>query len=285
MKLVSNTGRRLATGMPCGRRGSISRRAAAGRAVRPHEGIDNHFTVMLPGHRRPASSCIRSVSTGRSSKPAISSFVDYEAYDRGRSEAETPLFHIHSAHPQGPRAARRLVLHPHMPLATALHDGRGGRLEPRTRSAAASRRTSLWTTPSMVWCSMSTEAIGWRVPGGKAVLSAVIMASSDGRTVAEAFDDLYFLERACQCRSWPCRPGRPAAEVKDEVAKATSATATWGPYAHNIFGAEALLDRGRTGLRELAAGHHSPGGGPSSGTQPAVQTSSAGYRRLAVGRK
>jgi len=65
-----------------------------------------------------------------------------------------------------------------------------------------------------------------------------------GRTVAEAFDDLYFLERACQVQILAMSTGRPLRNVKDEVAKATFGNCDMGQYAHQHFSAlKRLLDR------------------------------------------
>jgi ribulose-5-phosphate 4-epimerase/fuculose-1-phosphate aldolase len=65
-----------------------------------------------------------------------------------------------------------------------------------------------------------------------------------GRTVAEAFDDLYFLERACQVQILAMSTGRPLRNVKDEVAKATFGNCDMGQFAHQHFEAlKRLLDR------------------------------------------
>jgi len=56
-----------------------------------------------------------------------------------------------------------------------------------------------------------------------------------GRTVAEAFDDLYFPRACVPGADLAMSTGRPAATSKDEVAKATSATATMGRMLTNIF--------------------------------------------------
>jgi ribulose-5-phosphate 4-epimerase/fuculose-1-phosphate aldolase len=65
-----------------------------------------------------------------------------------------------------------------------------------------------------------------------------------GRTVAEAFDDLYFLERACQVQILAMSTGRPLRTVKDDVAKATFGNCDMGQYAHQHFSAlKRLLDR------------------------------------------
>ena len=65
-----------------------------------------------------------------------------------------------------------------------------------------------------------------------------------GRTIAEAFDDLYFLERACQVQILAMSTGRPLRNVKDEIAKATFGNCDTGLFARQHFSAlKRLLDR------------------------------------------
>ena len=69
-------------------------------------------------------------------------------------------------------------------------------------------------------------------------------------------------------------PGARCGTSSTRSPRRLSATATWAVRPPAFFGAETPARPRRAGLREAAADHHPPGGGPSSGTQPAVQTSS-----------
>jgi len=65
-----------------------------------------------------------------------------------------------------------------------------------------------------------------------------------GRSVAEAFDDLYFLERACQVQVLAMSTGRKLKPVPDEVAKATFGNCDMQRSADQHFDAlKRLLDR------------------------------------------
>jgi len=164
MKLVPNTGSKLATDAVRQAR-SISRGAAAGRAFGLNEGIDNHFTVMLPGteDRSPASFGFH-WSELKASDLII---VDYDGRTiEGEGEAESTLstfIHASTRRARAPVACSTRICRMRPPSRC-----RGRTLEPAHQNALRFYDDVAMTTPSMVWCSMSTRAIGWRVACGEA---------------------------------------------------------------------------------------------------------------------
>ncbi len=245
MKLVRNTGSMLATDAV--RQARIDLAAALRLAVRfgLNEGIDNHFTVMLPG----AEDRFLLHPFGFHWSELTASdliVVDYEGRTvEGEGEAESTAFHIHSRiHKASPRAG--CVLHTHMPHATALTMVEGGRLEPAHQNALRFYDDVAYDDSfnGLVFDIDEGDRLA-RCLAEKRVLfcgnHGVIVI---GRTVSEAFDDLYFLERACQVQILAMSTGRALRNVKDEVAKATFGNCDMGQYAHQHFSAlKRLLDR------------------------------------------
>ena len=245
MNLVRNAGSKLATDAV--RQARIDLAAALRLAVRfgLNEGIDNHFTVMLPG----AGDRFLLHPFGFHWSELTASdliVVDYDGRTvEGEGEAESTAFHIHSRiHKSSPRAG--CVLHTHMSYATALTMVEGGRLEPAHQNALRFYDDVAYddTFNGLVFDVDEGDRLA-RCLAEKRVLfcgnHGVVVI---GRTVAEAFDDLYFLERACQVQILAMSTGRPLRTVKDEVAKATFGNCDMGPYAHQHFAAlKRLLDR------------------------------------------
>jgi len=133
-----------------------------------------------------------------------------------------------------------------MPCATALTMVEGGRLEPAHQNALRFYDDIAYddTFNGLVFDVDEGDRLA-RCLAEKRVLfcgnHGVIVI---GRTVAEAFDDLYFLERACQVQILAMSTGRPLRKVKEEVAKATFGNCDMAQYARPHFDAlKRLLDR------------------------------------------
>jgi len=165
-----------------------------------HEGIDNHFSLLLPGHN---DLMLLNPYPLHWSEIAASSLlvVDLDGHRiDGCYEVEPTAFHIHAPlHRTNPQEFRCL-LHTHMPYATAVACQEHGRLEMVHQNSTkfAGQIAYLDTYNGLVLDNEAGEEIV-RAMGNKPVL---FMAShgviTAGHTVAEAFDRLYFLERACQ---------------------------------------------------------------------------------------
>ncbi len=210
-----------------------------------NEGIDNHFTVMLPG----AEDRFLLHPFGLHwSEVKASSLIVVDYHGRtvaGEGEVESSAFHIHSRiHKASPRAG--CVLHTHMPYATALTMVEGGRLEPAHQNALRFHDDVAYDDGfnGLVFDVGEGDRLA-RCLAEKRVLfcgnHGVVVV---GRTVAEAFDDLYFLERACQVQILAMSTGRPLRHVRDEVARAAFGNCDMTGYARQHFAAlKRLLDR------------------------------------------
>ncbi len=182
-----------------------------------HEGMCNHFTLMLPDGKR----FLLNPYGLHWSEVTASNLLSLDAQGNilaGDGEAEKTAFYIHSRiHLANPRAA--CVLHTHMPYATALTLTEPGRLEMVEQNALRFADDIAYddTYNGPVVDEAEGDRLA-RVLGSKRVLflanHGVIVA---GPTVAEAYDLLYYLERACRLQVLARATGLPFRKVRPEV--------------------------------------------------------------------
>src|SRR5919108_2896779 len=163
-----------------------------------HEGVCNHFSVMLPDGKR----FLLNRYGLHWSEVSASNLLTLDAEGNileGEGEYEKTAFYIHSRiHLAHPRA--RCVLHTHMPYATALTLIENGRLEMVEQNALRFHDDIAYddTYNGLVVDDAEGDRLA-HVLGTKRVMflanHGVIVV---GPTVAEAFDALYYLERACR---------------------------------------------------------------------------------------
>jgi ribulose-5-phosphate 4-epimerase/fuculose-1-phosphate aldolase len=187
-----------------------------------NEGIFNHLTVLLPGRDRILS---QPIGTHWSEVTASSLLeVDFEGQvmaGSGQVERSTVCIHvpIHRAF-----EGARCVFHTHMPFASTLT-----RLEdPRIRPTGQ--------TEIRFWNRIAYDdgyrglvydmAEGERLAATLGPRNQVLMLSNHGvlvvgRTVAETFDRLYYLERAAQAQVYAMWTGQPLKEIPPDVIEQT----------------------------------------------------------------
>jgi len=186
------------------------------------EGICNHFSVLLPGS---TDHFLLNPQGLHWSELTISDLLIVDAEGNlveGKHEAEPTAFFIHSRiHLSKPSA--KCVMHTHMPYATALCCSERGRLE---------------------WCSQNSlryygrigyddgynglaldEAEGDRMGQLMADHDILFLANHGvvvtAENVALAFDDLYYLERACMIQVLAESRGKPLKLIPDELCEQT----------------------------------------------------------------
>lgn len=140
----------------------------------------------------------------------------------GHHGLEPTAFFIHSwIHRENPRA--RCILHTHMPYATAITLVEGGRLEMAGQNALRYFDRIAYDD---VYNGLALDADeGRRIASQLGENRSVMFMASHGVTVvgpnvAWAFDDLYYLERACmhQVLAVQAAGGRPLRKVDDALA-------------------------------------------------------------------
>ncbi len=208
------------------------------------EGICNHFSYAVPGGEdrfllNPHGLHWSEIRAGDLLVVDATGKVLEGAGEAGVSAIciHAPL---HRRHPRG-----RCVLHTHMPYATALTAIEDGRLEPVIQNALRFYGDVAYDRDygGLAQDMDEGERIA-RAMGDKRVL---FMANHGiivlGDSVVAAFDDLYYLERACQTQVLAMSTGRPLKRISDNLA--ATAFAEWagreGSYARAHF--EALKRR------------------------------------------
>jgi ribulose-5-phosphate 4-epimerase/fuculose-1-phosphate aldolase len=186
-----------------------------------HEGVCNHFSVMLPDGKR----FLLNRYGLHWSEVSASNLLALDAEGnvlQGEGEFEKTAFCIHSRiHLAAPRAA--CVLHTHMPYATALTLLENGRLEMAEQNALRFHGDIAYddTYNGLVVDTAEGDRLA-RVLGDKRVMflasHGVIVV---GPSVAEAFDLMYYLERACRLQVLARSTGLPLRKVRDEVVRET----------------------------------------------------------------
>jgi ribulose-5-phosphate 4-epimerase/fuculose-1-phosphate aldolase len=225
------------------------------------EGICNHFSMEIPrapGSRVPESENRFLINPQglHWSEVTPSDLVVVDAHGRkvsGRHEVEPTAFFIHGCIHRGKPTAN-CVLHTHMPYATALTVIEGGRLE-------WSSQNSLKFYGRVAYDDdynglALDEAEGDRMCAQLAQGDVLFLASHGvivtGKTMAAAFDDLYYLERACMLQVLGMSTGKTLRKVPEAIAAQTGAQmAEQSAQADLHFEAlKRLLDRDEAGWRE-----------------------------------
>ena len=215
-----------------------------------HEGVCNHFSLMLPDGKRFLLNGY-GLHWGEVTASNLLALDAEGNILEGDGEFEKTSFYIHSRiHLANPRAA--CVLHTHMPYATTLTLIENGRLEMVEQNALRFHEDIAYddTYNGLVVDNAEGDRLA-RVLGGKRVLflanHGVIVV---GPTVAEAFNCLYYLERACRLQVLARSMGAKLKAVRAEVVRETyrMILADAPKYAGAHFGAlKRILDREEPG--------------------------------------
>lgn len=190
------------------------------------EGICNHFSVQVPG--REERYLINPYGVHwREMRPRDLLLIDGEGRVlEGVGEVEATARNIHVAgHRANPR--HLCLLHTHMPSATALTMIEGGRLEMAHQTATRflGRTRHHEGYGGFALSGTEGEAIA-SAQRADAAADVVFLAHHGvvvgGPSVATAFDDLYYLDRACAQQVLAMSTGRPLKTIPAEVAEATA---------------------------------------------------------------
>lgn len=194
-----------------------------------HEGICNHFSVALDGDHEHY--LINPYGLHWSEiTPDVLLLIDGDGNIlAGDGELEDSARFIHVAgHRANPR--HKALMHTHMPYATALTMLRGdhGKLQMAHQTAArfASRITYEQTFGGIALDTEEGKRLAQRAqdaPDVDVVFLAAHGVIVGGPSVAQAFDDLYYLERACRQQLLAQQSGLPLVQLSEEVVKLTAA--------------------------------------------------------------
>ena len=229
--------------------------ATALRAAARHglnEGVCNHFSMAVPGREEQFLVNPQGLHWSEIT-PADLVMADGEGnVIEGKYRVEASAFFIHGRIHQGNKRAR-VVLHTHMPYATALTSIRGGRIEMCTQNAFRYwNRITYDEDYGGVALSNDEGDRMCRALGDRDILflrnHGVIVT---GPTVAKAYDDLYYLERTAMVQVLAMQTGQPLHNL-DEAVVAHAARQIADDTEQAILHFESikrLLDRDEPGWR------------------------------------
>lgn len=212
-----------------------------------HEGICNHFSVAAD--ERGDRFLVNPLGIHWSEVKA-SDLVLADAGGRvleGAHEVEATAFFIHSRiHLRNPAA--RCVLHTHMPYALALCLVEGGRLEMVEQNALRFHDRIAYDEEYGGLALDGSE--GDRLAAALGNKSVAFLAAHGvivtGPTIAQAFDDLYYLERAAKAQVLARSTGLPLKRIPNSVVTRTAQqmVSESGSQAHRHLAAiRRILDR------------------------------------------
>ncbi|WP_316160071.1 aldolase [Bradyrhizobium sp. SZCCHNRI20481] len=185
------------------------------------EGICNHFSALVPGYDdlfivNPYGYAFRELTA---SKLLVCDFDGNVIAGDGRPEATA--FYIHARiHKALPRA--KVAFHTHMPYATALSMTEG---DPLIFAGQTALKFYGRTAVDANYNGLALDAReGDRIAGAVGDADIVFMKHHGvmvlAPTIAEAWDDLYYLERACQVQCLALSTGRKVVPVAPDIAEA-----------------------------------------------------------------
>jgi len=204
-----------------------------------HEGICNHFSLMIPG--RDDLFLVNAHGTHWSQITASSLLLLNAAGEivEGEGRVEDTALYIHwRVHRAVPHA--RCILHTHMPYATALTSLEDQRLRMVNQNGVRFHDRVVYDTDYNGLALDNAE--GDRIAAALGDRDVMFMGNHGvlvvGRSLANAWDDLYYLERACENQVLAMSTGLPLREIPTQIVQATQ---------------RQILDDPAYGTRHLAA--------------------------------
>jgi ribulose-5-phosphate 4-epimerase/fuculose-1-phosphate aldolase len=223
-----------------------------------HEGVDNHFSVAVAdedGVMRGDRFLINPYGWHWSEITASSLVLcdDRGSILEGDNEVETSAFCIHAPiHRRVPNAT--VVLHTHMPYATSLTLLEGGRLEMCEQNALMFDQRIAYDDDyeGLALDQEEGERMALKIGNRSTLFLACHGVVVTGPSVADAFTDLYYLERAAMFQVLARSSGRPLRKVSQRVRETCAAQFAGDrpKLARRHFSAlQRILDREEPGYR------------------------------------
>jgi ribulose-5-phosphate 4-epimerase/fuculose-1-phosphate aldolase len=190
-----------------------------------HEGVCNHFSLALPLSDGTDAFLINPQGLLWSEiLPADLVLVDVHGQKlQGKHSIEPTAFFIHGRIHKA-KARSRCIMHTHMPYATALTLLEDGRLEWVSQNSLRFYDRVAYD-PQYRGLALD-DAEGDRICAQLAGADVLFMANHGvlvcAESVAYAFDDLYYLERACMVQVLAQSTGKPLRSIPADVAALTA---------------------------------------------------------------
>ena len=220
------------------------------------EGIDNHFTVTVPGREGQYLILPFGIHWSEARASDMLVFDEQGRTLEGEGKVEMSAWCIHA--PIHRIAGARVVLHTHQPWAVALNMLKDNRLLPANQTAAFFHGEIAYDDQYAGTADFPSEGerLAALMDGKPIVFMKNHGVLVTGETVAEAYRRLYKLERVCRTQILALSTGKPIEVLTDEMVAAVQAPAELethsGEERDRLF-FEAMmrvLDREMPGYRE-----------------------------------
>ena len=188
-----------------------------------HEGVANHFSALVPGSDTQFLLNPRGAHFSRITASSLLLLDATAAGGAAHPDADPTAWYLHAhLHRLVPHA--RVILHTHMPYATSLACLQDFELQMLDQSSC--RFFGRVAYDRNFAGMFLDDSEGPRLAGLLADgVSTVFLGSHGvmlvGQTVAEAFDELYYLERVAQLHVYAMSTGRPLMVIPDDIAALT----------------------------------------------------------------
>ena len=222
------------------------------------EGICNHFSMEIPPSNlspRTESRFLINPQGLHWSEVTPDDLVIVDAQGRqvsGRHSVEPTAFFIHGAVHRGKPSAK-CVLHTHMPYATALTVVQKGRLDWASQNALKFYDRIAYDQEynGLALDDAEGERMCSKLENADILFLANHGVIVTGPTMGVAFDDLYYLERACMLQVLAAGTGQPLKLVNEAIAAKTAQQMADGSRQAELHFAalKRLLDRDEKGWR------------------------------------
>jgi ribulose-5-phosphate 4-epimerase/fuculose-1-phosphate aldolase len=210
-----------------------------------HEGVANHFSYAVSddGNQFLINPFGRHFSSVRASELLLLDARDDSTMDKPNAPDPT-AWSIHSAmHRNAPQA--RCVLHVHSKYATVLSSIEQDGLPPIDQNAMRFfDRVSIDTGFDGMGLGEEAERLTTTLGNNRILIMGNHGVMAVGESIARAFDELYYFERACETYILALTTGKPLRIISDEVAEKTAQQ--WEDYVDRIGLAAAHLRELRT---------------------------------------
>ena len=192
------------------------------------EGVENHFSMAIPDPNNSVSGNLFLINTEgwHWSEITASSLVlcDHEGNVlEGENTVEISAFMIHSRiHLRIPKAT--VVLHTHMPYATSITLLENGRLEMCEQNALLYHNRIAYDDDynGVALDTLEGDRMAEKMEGHDILFLASHGVIVTGRSMADAFTDLYYLERAARAQVLALSTGKALRVLKDSVVEKTA---------------------------------------------------------------
>jgi ribulose-5-phosphate 4-epimerase/fuculose-1-phosphate aldolase len=195
---------------------ALALRAAAHHGL--SEGVCNHFSVALPDDSRRFLINPRGLHWSEVGADDIVLIDEHGTVLQGHHRVEPTAMFIHGAVHR--ITGHAVVLHTHMPYATALTLTRERALDPCSSQGAMRFYGRIgidadYNGLALDWAE--GERIARAMQGREVAFLANHGVIVTGASVAHAYDDLYYLERACLHQVLAMSTGRPLLRVNEKL--------------------------------------------------------------------